>query len=264
MEDFCTTVLIVLVEIARKGGRFEQEMIQHLRASFQESIESGRQCWLQVAEPPQFGEFIRSRSDVNEIFANSSKWTADNASQGCLICLDKWTMSNRRHHCRSCGVLCCDNCSSKRLRLPLTAGSKVSKGKADGERVCDSCFNRLLFACSEWTQALNTAKKIQRMLEKAQKEEADRQAETLRTTSSTGSLASIGSRSPLASTGRGVASANSAAAEAHKALEERGQRVAELAERTEQMREVRKLPCTFVLSFAGILRSLVCHRLQCI
>jgi len=149
-------------------------------------------------------------------------------------------MSNRRHHCRACGILCCDNCSSKRLKLPLTSGSRVSKGKAEGERVCDSCFNRLLYACTEWTQALNNAKKVQRKLEQALKEEAERKGEppTLRSASSTGSLTSQGSRSPLVASGKGVTAANSAAAEAYKALEERGQKAAEVAEKSEQMRNV--------------------------
>ncbi len=26
-------------------------------------------------------------------------------------------MTNRKHHCRACGILCCDICSTKRLQL---------------------------------------------------------------------------------------------------------------------------------------------------
>ena len=53
-------------------------------------------------------------------------------------------MSQRKHHCRACGVLVCDSCSSKKLQLDL-----LSSSSAGQRRVCDGCFNRLIFSSSE-------------------------------------------------------------------------------------------------------------------
>lgn len=73
------------------------------------------------------------------------------------MCLDKFTYSSRRHHCRNCGILCCAVCSTKRLCLK-TDGHRSSSSKGignppppspvpttSGERVCDGCFNKLSF-----------------------------------------------------------------------------------------------------------------------
>eukprot|EP01039_Chlorochromonas_danica_P002216 gene2216-2420_t len=237
--EFCTNVLPVLQEIVRKGGRFEVEAIAHLRESFQETINACRQQWLQAAEPSQFGDFLRSRDESSSsLLSNDVKWTADNASQSCLMCLDKFTLSNRRHHCRCCGILCCDVCSSKRIKLPIIASAtKVTKGKAEGERVCDCCFNRLLFSCSEWNQALNMAKKVQRKIEESLKEEMERrEVLTLKSPASTGSMNSMGGKSPMSSTGKSIGAANAAANETLKVLEERGEKMSEVAEKSEQLK----------------------------
>ena len=63
-------------------------------------------------------------------------------------------MSFRRHHCRSCGTLCCSLCSNKKLLLAPRGSSKgvvtaaaptPSTAKTVGERVCDSCFNKHIY-----------------------------------------------------------------------------------------------------------------------
>ena len=59
-----------------------------------------------------------------KIITNTQSWVEDNASLTCLLCVQKFTMSNRRHHCRACGALVCDLCSAKRLR--------TTKGKGKG------------------------------------------------------------------------------------------------------------------------------------
>ena len=49
-------------------------------------------------------------------------------------CLQFHPVKLRRHHCRACGFLVCDNCSKSRIKL--TKNNKKS-------RVCDECFNRI-------------------------------------------------------------------------------------------------------------------------
>ena len=64
---------------------------------------------------------------------SKSHWVDDDTQNDCMICAKKFTVTNRRHHCRWCGHLVCANCSSKKW--------KVSKG--DPKRVCDQCYKRL-------------------------------------------------------------------------------------------------------------------------
>jgi hypothetical protein len=80
---------------------------------------------------------------------SQKQWVEDKAAPHCLLCVERFTYSNRRHHCRSCGTLCCAPCSSKRLPLQLTSRSRSSSSNSNGtnngsgDRVCDGCYNRL-------------------------------------------------------------------------------------------------------------------------
>ena len=47
----------------------------------------------------------------------------------------QFTLVNRRHHCRKCGVVCCNACSSKRFLLPAQSSKPL--------RVCMSCYDEL-------------------------------------------------------------------------------------------------------------------------
>jgi hypothetical protein len=60
-------------------------------------------------------------------------WKPDINSSHCEICQAVFTLIFRRHHCRNCGKLVCDNCSAKRFHLPHVDESKHV-------RVCDPCF----------------------------------------------------------------------------------------------------------------------------
>lgn len=62
----------------------------------------------------------------------TSQWVDDDASPTCLLCAKKFSFTRRKHHCRKCGTLCCDDCSKARLVLP-------SSRSTDKERHCDSC-----------------------------------------------------------------------------------------------------------------------------
>jgi len=47
----------------------------------------------------------------------------------------QFTLVNRRHHCRKCGVVCCNPCSSKRFLLAAQSSKPL--------RVCLSCYDDL-------------------------------------------------------------------------------------------------------------------------
>ncbi len=57
-------------------------------------------------------------------------WEPDDTSDSCTICMAEFTVLNRRHHCRQCGSLVCNNCS---------LGRRVIDGTTKVERVCSRC-----------------------------------------------------------------------------------------------------------------------------
>jgi hypothetical protein len=73
----------------------------------------------------------KNRGDTVETeFA--AMWDRDDAETKCKMCFAEFSLFKRRHHCRSCGVLCCDNCSLNRVLLPNIDQKKKL-------RVCDKC-----------------------------------------------------------------------------------------------------------------------------
>mmetsp|Transcript_78682 Transcript_78682/g.228350 ORF Transcript_78682/g.228350 Transcript_78682/m.228350 type:complete len:312 (+) Transcript_78682:91-1026(+) len=59
-------------------------------------------------------------------------WAADDKEPNCPKCDVPFTMWNRRHHCRNCRGLVCDQCSPHQLPLPSNPGA----GKV---RICNDC-----------------------------------------------------------------------------------------------------------------------------
>ncbi|SCU91795.1 LAFA_0F05864g1_1 [Lachancea sp. 'fantastica'] len=55
-------------------------------------------------------------------------------SDVCMICSTRFTLLNRKHHCRSCGGIFCQEHSSNNIALP-------DLGIYDPVRVCDDCFS---------------------------------------------------------------------------------------------------------------------------
>ncbi|XP_068170336.1 FYVE, RhoGEF and PH domain-containing protein 6-like isoform X2 [Antennarius striatus] len=59
-------------------------------------------------------------------------WIPDPRTTMCMICTCEFTPIWRRHHCRACGKVVCQNCSSKKHSLKYRNNKIV--------RVCDQCF----------------------------------------------------------------------------------------------------------------------------
>eukprot|EP00998_Keelungia_sp_KM082_P005955 NODE_2237_length_1106_cov_80.357508_g2219_i0.p1 GENE.NODE_2237_length_1106_cov_80.357508_g2219_i0~~NODE_2237_length_1106_cov_80.357508_g2219_i0.p1 ORF type:complete len:279 (-),score=52.11 NODE_2237_length_1106_cov_80.357508_g2219_i0:186-1022(-) len=65
------------------------------------------------------------------------QWKDDHAEAACEACRQPWSFfARRRHHCRNCGGLFCDGCSSSRVAIP-------KYGYNDPVRVCGSCMQSL-------------------------------------------------------------------------------------------------------------------------
>ena len=63
------------------------------------------------------------------------KWEDDVKVPSCSQCHKKFSMTVRRHHCRRCGQIFCQECTQSQAELP------GYKGRA---RVCGICYNELI------------------------------------------------------------------------------------------------------------------------
>ncbi|XP_043842321.1 zinc finger FYVE domain-containing protein 26 [Dromiciops gliroides] len=62
------------------------------------------------------------------------QWVPDELEITCMVCRsERFTMFNRRHHCRRCGRLVCGSCSTKKM---VVEGSRENP-----VRVCDQCYS---------------------------------------------------------------------------------------------------------------------------
>ncbi|XP_033824528.1 FYVE, RhoGEF and PH domain-containing protein 6-like [Periophthalmus magnuspinnatus] len=59
-------------------------------------------------------------------------WIPDPRATMCMICTCEFTLTWRRHHCRACGKVVCQSCSTNKYRLKYLKGQWA--------RVCDQCF----------------------------------------------------------------------------------------------------------------------------
>mmetsp|Transcript_260 Transcript_260/g.915 ORF Transcript_260/g.915 Transcript_260/m.915 type:complete len:457 (+) Transcript_260:20-1390(+) len=62
--------------------------------------------------------------------AAEEEWEEDNSAGACRACKATFTIINRRHHCRSCGMLFCKACTERRAFIWPHRAS----------RVCEPCF----------------------------------------------------------------------------------------------------------------------------
>jgi ankyrin repeat protein len=166
--DWAVRALPALLELCRKGARFELRELEFLRASFRSAVQEARDVWLNKSAPTNFREFVFAREQAGEdLLLHKGVWHKDKASSVCPLCSDSFGLTNRRHHCRACGILCCDKCSSKRMQLSdpsdsassgnsnannsgSTSNSTTTSGMINKEeRVCDGCFNRLSHEASQ-------------------------------------------------------------------------------------------------------------------
>jgi hypothetical protein len=116
-------------------------------------------CNLSVS-PPQ-NDFLQSH--IKSIYPTSrNTWTKDSLMSQCIICSIQFTSFNRKHHCRACGGIICNRCSTNRINIPeeiikkpnisddmytklsVTINNIINTNKnKEKERICDICYVKI-------------------------------------------------------------------------------------------------------------------------
>ncbi|CAK9300931.1 unnamed protein product [Gordionus sp. m RMFG-2023] len=66
----------------------------------------------------------------------AAPWIPDSEASQCMHCKkSQFTLINRRHHCRNCGLVVCNMCANKKFLLPHQSSHPL--------RVCLTCYDRL-------------------------------------------------------------------------------------------------------------------------
>mmetsp|Transcript_22157 Transcript_22157/g.32249 ORF Transcript_22157/g.32249 Transcript_22157/m.32249 type:complete len:226 (-) Transcript_22157:93-770(-) len=66
---------------------------------------------------------------------SAPQWVPDSATAECMLCAEKFTWSNRRHHCRRCGICVCRKCAPAENTRPI-----IEWGLRTPVRHCKKCF----------------------------------------------------------------------------------------------------------------------------
>jgi len=75
-----------------------------------------------------------------------ARWERDHHVQNCRDCQRRFSFLLRRHHCRRCGRIFCDRCSSHKVPLDPSEivqdpTSPDSSASTSSQRVCQACYD---------------------------------------------------------------------------------------------------------------------------
>ncbi|XP_005883218.2 PREDICTED: FYVE, RhoGEF and PH domain-containing protein 6 isoform X2 [Myotis brandtii] len=76
-----------------------------------------------------------NKEEVCPLGSKAPIWIPDTRATMCMICTSEFTLTWRRHHCRACGKIVCQACSSNKCGLDYL--------KNQPARVCEHCFQEL-------------------------------------------------------------------------------------------------------------------------
>ncbi|XP_073507783.1 FYVE, RhoGEF and PH domain-containing protein 6 isoform X2 [Phyllobates terribilis] len=71
----------------------------------------------------------------NTVGSKAPIWIPDGRATMCMMCTSEFTLTWRRHHCRACGKIVCQACSTNKYSLEYLKNHLA--------RVCDHCFQEL-------------------------------------------------------------------------------------------------------------------------
>jgi hypothetical protein len=93
-----------------------------------------------LPSPVQGGATPHGRHLMTYKINQVPNWVPDTARSDCANCRKDFSLFRRRHHCRQCGNLFCDDCSSRTKNLTHPAHRDANDTDSGPFRVCDNCY----------------------------------------------------------------------------------------------------------------------------
>uniref|UniRef100_A0AAX7T1U5 RUN and FYVE domain containing 1 n=1 Tax=Astatotilapia calliptera TaxID=8154 RepID=A0AAX7T1U5_ASTCA len=121
--------------------RTQLQQLQGLHSLKQEKQQLQQKCEQQEQALQEMGLHLSQSKLKMEDFKEVNKalkghaWLKDDEATQCKQCQKEFSISRRKHHCRNCGDIYCNSCSSNELALPSYPRPV---------RVCDVCHSLLL------------------------------------------------------------------------------------------------------------------------
>lgn len=128
----------IQLEDLEDGERMQNQwLIRTPQKSFYVAADSHKekQAWIEHMEECRSRLLQSSGRRQRSTFAVT--WIPDQASAICMRCSDKFTVTQRRHHCRKCGFVVCGTCSKQRAVIRHIHPTKSL-------RVCTICHPSFL------------------------------------------------------------------------------------------------------------------------
>lgn len=119
------------------------------RQLFEAGARTDRAPLMLVFEQPDGSQFSHAftRPVCSSLMITSSEqyphavrvraWQPDEEAKSCPLCKAKFSFTVRKHHCRRCGRVICNDCSQRRMRAP------DGQVNAPLTRVCDECVEAI-------------------------------------------------------------------------------------------------------------------------
>lgn len=110
----------------------------HLRqenSRLRETVKEGDQTLEELGQQLSWSKLQVDTMKEEVVGVVSAGWEEDSKATNCKFCTKDFNLARRKHHCRNCGGIFCDDCSDNKMKLPSSAKSV---------RVCDTCYTLLL------------------------------------------------------------------------------------------------------------------------
>ncbi|XP_069754690.1 RUN and FYVE domain-containing protein 1-like isoform X5 [Narcine bancroftii] len=119
----------------RSGLEKEMQRLQDEKKELQKICEEQEQALQEMGL--HLSQSKLKMEDIKEVHKalKGNAWLKDDEATSCKQCEKEFSISRRKHHCRNCGDIFCNNCSSNELALP---------SYPKPVRVCDGCHTILL------------------------------------------------------------------------------------------------------------------------